>query len=207
MAFSDRSRITQFTDRIYLRMRHRDAWSSATAQPVARERGFELLRGRKYCLLTTFRQSGEPVPTPVWFGLAADRLYFHSEATVGKVKRIRAESRVLVAPSDARGKPLGPPTEGRARVLPPEEEQQAERTIAANYGLGRRVYERVGERIGVGMVYVEVVPAPNRDDQIAASTSATPDPEVSLRGLPKVDPDGPIPAAESAKRQGDELAE
>jgi hypothetical protein len=92
-------------------------------------------------------------------------------------------------------------------VLPPEEEQQAERTIAANYGLGRRLYERVGERIGVGMVYVEVVPAPNRADQIAASTGATPDPEVSLRGLPKVNPDEPIPAAESAKKQGDELAE
>jgi PPOX class probable F420-dependent enzyme len=172
MAFSDRSRLTRFTDRIYLGMRHRDAWSSATAQPVAPERGFELLRGRRYCLLTTFRQSGEPVPTPVWFGLADDRLYFHSEATVGKVKRIRANARVRVAPSDARGKPLGPPTEGIARVLPPDDEQQAERTIAANYGLGRRVYERVGERIGVGMVYVEVVPAPSRDD-VESATDAT----------------------------------
>jgi uncharacterized protein len=169
MAFSDRFRITQFTDRIYLRMRHHDAWSSATAQPVAPERGFELLRGRKYCLLTTFRQSGEPVPTPVWFGLADNRLYFHSEATVGKVKRVRANSRVRVAPSDVRGKPLGPPTEGVARVLPPEEEQRAERAIAANYGLGRRVYERVGERIGVGTVYVEVVPAHSGADQVAAA--------------------------------------
>ena len=168
MAFSDRSRITQLTDRIYLRIRHRDAWSSATAEPVASERGFELLRGRKYCLVTTFRRSGEPVPTPVWFGLADDRLYFHSEATVGKVRRIRANSRVRVAPSDARGKPLGPPTEGIARVLPREEERAAERAIAANYGLGRRVYERVGERIGVGMVYVEVVPAGNGADQAAA---------------------------------------
>jgi len=73
-----------------------------------------------------------------------------------------------VAPSDARGKPLGPPTEGIARVLPREEERAAERAIAANYGLGRRVYERVGERIGVGMVYVEVVPAGNGADQAAA---------------------------------------
>ena len=169
MAFSDRSRITQVTDRIYLRMRHRDAWSSATAEPAAPERGFELLRGRKYCLLTTFRRSGEPVPTPVWFGLAGDRLYFHSEATVGKVKRIRANSRVRVAPSDVRGKPLGPPAEGVARVLPPEEEQAAERAIAANYGLGRRVYERVGERIGPDMVYVEVVRATDGDDHAAAA--------------------------------------
>jgi hypothetical protein len=33
------------------------------------------------------------------------------------------------------------------------------------------------------------------------------DPEVALRGLPKVDPDEPIPEEESAKKQGDELAE
>jgi uncharacterized protein len=159
MALSDRSRITRLTDGFYLRMRHRDAWRSATAPPVAPERGFELLRGRKYCLLTSFRRNGEPVPTPVWFGLAEDRLYFHSEASVGKVKRVRSNPRVRVAPCDVRGKPLGAPTEGIARVLAPEEEQPAERAIAANYGFGRKVYERVGERAGVGMVYVEVVPA------------------------------------------------
>jgi PPOX class probable F420-dependent enzyme len=161
MAFSDRSRITRLTDTVYLRMRHRGAWTSATAEPVSPARGFELLRGRKYCLLTTFRRSGEPVPTPVWFGLDEDgRLYFHSEASVGKVKRIRANPRVRVAPCDVRGKPLGPPAEGDARVLAAGEEEHAERAIAANYGLGRRVYERLGERVArVDMVYVAVEPA------------------------------------------------
>ena len=99
MAFSDRSRITRLTDRLYLRMRHPAAWGSATAQPLSPERGFELLRGRKYCLLTTFRRSGEPIPTPVWFGFAAGRLYFHSEASVGKIKRIRADARVRWLPA------------------------------------------------------------------------------------------------------------
>jgi PPOX class probable F420-dependent enzyme len=159
MALADRSRITRLMDRFYLRMRHRNAWSSATAEPVTPGRGFELLGGRKYCLLTSFRRSGEPVPTPVWFGLAEQRLYFHSEATVGKVKRIKANPRVRVAPCDLRGKPLGPPTEGIARVLAPEDEQRAERAIAANYGWGRRVYERLGERVTAGMVYIEVIPA------------------------------------------------
>ena len=67
---SHRSRITAVTDFFYLRMRHRDAWSSAAAEAIAPEHGFESLRGHKYCLLTTFRKSGKPVPTPVWFGLA-----------------------------------------------------------------------------------------------------------------------------------------
>lgn len=161
MPGGQRSRITAFTDALYLRMRHRDAWSSAGAQPAPPEEGFSSLNGRKYCLLTTFRRSGEPVPTPVWFGLAGGKLYFHSESSVGKIKRIRNDPRVLVAPCTLRGKPLGPPAEGRARVLGKDDDdgEAAERAIAANYGLFRRVYEASGSRLPIDMVYVEVAPA------------------------------------------------
>ena len=72
-------------------------------------RGFEHLRGHKYCLLVTYKRSGEPVPTPVWFGLGDGKLYVRSEAGVAKVRRIRNDPRVRVAPCTVRGKPLGPP--------------------------------------------------------------------------------------------------
>jgi uncharacterized protein len=153
-----RSRITALTDFFYLRMRHRDAWTSASAQVVPLAQGFQALRGHKYCLLTTFRRSGDPVPTPVWFGLADGKLYFHSEATVGKVKRIRNNPRVRIAPCTVRGKPLGPPAEGRARVMAPHEGQTAEHTITANYGLFRKLYEAAGSRLPSDFIYVEVKP-------------------------------------------------
>jgi PPOX class probable F420-dependent enzyme len=156
---SKRSPITTVTDFVYLRMRHRDAWSSATAQPAAPERGFESLRSHSYCLLTSFRKSGEPIPTPVWFGLADGKLYVRTEADVGKVKRIRANARVLVAPCTVRGKPLGPPAEGRARVLTEGDFERAERAISASYGLLRRLYEGVGSRLAIDAVYIEVEPA------------------------------------------------
>lgn len=58
-----------------------------------------------------------------------------------------------------RGKPLGPPAVGIARILDPGESEHAERTIAANYGLGRRLYEGMSARAaGVSSVYVEVQP-------------------------------------------------
>ncbi len=152
MAGSSRSRITALTDFFYLRMRHRDAWSSAAGEAVPPEQRFESLRGHSYCLLTTFRRSGEPVPTPVWFGLADGRLYLRSEAAVGKVRRIRNNPRVRVAPCTLRGRPLGPPAEGRARVLAPNESQRAERAIAANYGLFRRLYEGAGNRLPIDLV-------------------------------------------------------
>ena len=105
--------------------------------------------------------------------LAGGKLYFHSESSVGKMKRIGNEPRVLVAPCTLRGKPLGPPAEGRARVLGEDEAASAERAIAANYGLFRRIYEAGGSRLPVDMVYVEVTPAPPRP---AAPTSAAPMP-------------------------------
>ncbi len=121
--------------------------------------GFGHLDGYKHCLLVTFRRSGEPVPTPVWFGMDAGKVYARSEERVGKVKRIRANPRVLVAPCDNRGKPLGPAAEGTARILPPDHEEAAERAIQSNFGLGRRMYEGVAMNVGPEGVYLEVTPA------------------------------------------------
>ena len=134
-----------------------------SAHSLAREgrtvSGFEHLRGHKYCLLVTHRRSGEAVPTPVWFGLGDGRLYVRTEADAAKVKRVGSDPRTLVAPCSARGKPLGLPAEGRARVLKdPGEERDAEAALQANYGLGRRVYEGAGGVLGTAAVYLEITP-------------------------------------------------
>ncbi len=121
--------------------------------------GFEHLRRHKYCLLVTYKRSGEAVPTPVWFGLGDGKLYVRSEANVAKVKRVHNDPRVRVAPCTVRGKPVGPPAEGRARVLDqPSNEEKAEAALQANYGLGRKVYEGAGGAFGVRTVYLEITP-------------------------------------------------
>jgi PPOX class probable F420-dependent enzyme len=117
---------------------------------------FVELRGHKHCLVVTYRRSGEAIPTPVWFGIADGKVYFRSEERVAKIKRIRANDRVLIAPCDNRGKPLGEAVDGRARVLPPEDEHHAESAIQSNFGLGRRIYEGVAMNLGPKGVYVEV---------------------------------------------------
>ncbi len=137
------------------RIRHPQAAEVTSAETT----GFDHLAGGKHCLLVTFRRSGEPVQTPVWFGLAGGKVYARSEARVGKVKRIRATPRVLVAPCDNRGKPKGPAAEGRARILAPEEEPTAEQAIQSNFGVGRRMYEGVAMNLGPEGVYIEVTPA------------------------------------------------
>jgi PPOX class probable F420-dependent enzyme len=153
-------RVSSLPNRFYHWIRHPSARSLAGEERMAS--GFEHLLGHKYCLLVTYKRSGEAVPTPVWFGLAGGRLYVRSEADVAKVKRISNDPKVLVAPCTVRGKPLGPPAEGRARVLEQDDDQEtAERALQANYGLGRRVYEGAGGALGIEAVYLEIsAPAP-----------------------------------------------
>jgi len=148
--------LMELQNRLYDRMRHRDAFRAA-----ADRRGrpdFSALEGHKYALLTTFRASGDPVPTPVWFGLSSGRAYVRTGAEVGKVKRIRRDPRVRLCPCTVRGRPLGPSSEGRARVLPADLEQPAEAALRDNYGLGRRLYERTAGSVG-DAVYLEIAPS------------------------------------------------
>ena len=151
------NRVMRLQYRFFDKVRDRRALAVARQPGTAPD--FSALRRGRHCLLVTFKRSGEPVPTPVWFGLADDKVYFRSEAEVAKVKRLRNDPHVRVGPCNARGTPRGPMAEGTARLLPPEENERAEAAIQANFGVGRRVYERTGDRLGLPVVYVEPAPA------------------------------------------------
>jgi PPOX class probable F420-dependent enzyme len=147
-------RLAHGSNKIYLLVRHPTAWKAEGSESAT----LDSLRGHKNALLHTFRSSGEAVPTPVWFGLAADKLYFRTYADTAKLKRIRRNPRVLVGPCDVRGKPKGPMIEARARLLESSEEPVAEQAIRSNYGLFRRLY-LAGFSGRVPDTYVEVTPA------------------------------------------------
>lgn len=67
-----------------------------------------------YISLKTFRRDGRAVATPVWSAPANGHLYVFSAGDAGKVKRLRNNMVVEIAPCDMRGKLLGPWTEGTA---------------------------------------------------------------------------------------------
>ena len=146
-------RLAKASDRMYDRLRSSKAFDIAEGPATG---AIDDLRGRKYCVLVTYRRNGDPMPSPLWFGTRNSKLYFQTGATTAKVKRIRHNTAVRVAPATTRGRPLGPPFAGRARILPAAEEPEAERWLQANYGIGRRIYSLFGR--GVESVYVEVVP-------------------------------------------------
>ncbi|MEU2612305.1 PPOX class F420-dependent oxidoreductase [Micromonospora sp. NPDC007271] len=74
------------------------------------------LAAEKYVLLTTFRKDGRAVPTPVWAVRDGEALAVWTAADTGKVKRIRRDGRVTVAPCDVRGRPHGEAVPGHATI-------------------------------------------------------------------------------------------
>ncbi|MBK8135277.1 MAG: PPOX class F420-dependent oxidoreductase [Chloroflexi bacterium] len=103
--------------------------------------GFSSLSGAQYMSLRTFRKSGVAVTTPVWFAETGGKLYFLTANDAGKVKRIRNNQQVTVAPCTASGKVLGGSVSGTARILTESEFASADRLLCAKYGLQKRLLD------------------------------------------------------------------
>lgn len=140
-------------------MRHRDAFG--IGEPTGTDfTGFDKSR---QILLVTFKRSGEAMPSPINHGGDDGKLYVSSDASTGKVKRIRNNPNVVVVPCSLRGKPQGQPVAGIARILPESDHPLAERVIAANWSPAMRIFERGLDKgsavAGIPIAYIEITPA------------------------------------------------
>lgn len=89
----------------------------------------------KYVLLTTFRKDGTPVPTPVWAARDGESLVVWTVSDSGKVKRIRRDGAVTLAPCTARGTPTGDAIDGRAELQDAAGTERSRSLIAGKYGV------------------------------------------------------------------------
>ena len=137
-------------------VRHKRAFEAANGPAEAVD--FSAMEGHHYALVVTVKRSGDAVPSPVLFALKNGKVVFRTDASVGKVKRIRNNPRVLVGPCNFRGKPSGPLAAGRARLLAGEEAEQARRALRASYTIPMGVLESGLDRMPIDMTYVEVTP-------------------------------------------------
>ena len=97
---------------------------------------------QRYLNLATFRRNGRAVETPVWFALREGRLYVFTDGTSGKVKRLRANPRIRIAPCDVRGKLKGDWGEGKGRIVDePAAVEAAYAVLRRKYGLQMRVID------------------------------------------------------------------
>jgi len=97
---------------------------------------FSQFESEKVISLETYRRNGQPVRTPVWFLKEDGTLYVHTDDSTGKVKRIRRNPKVRVAPSHFRGKPKAEYIEAQATLeTSPGTVEKYHSKIYKKYGL------------------------------------------------------------------------
>ncbi len=103
--------------------------------------GFAAFAGHKYLNLETFKKSGVGVKTPVWFAPEPSveldskdaKLYVYTIGVSGKLKRIRNNPRVKIAPCDMRGGLKGEWVAARAEVLTGAEAEHGMQLLNKKY--------------------------------------------------------------------------
>ncbi len=96
----------------------------------------------KYISLETFRKTGAGVRTPVWFAAdpaAPQTFYVYSAPDAGKVKRIRNNPHVRVAPCDIRGNLRGAWVDAQARIVEGAEADKGQQLLRQKYGWMKRI--------------------------------------------------------------------
>lgn len=99
------------------------------------------LAGERYISLTTRKRDGSLVSTPVW--VVSDdgrRLLVWSAARTWKVRRLRREPRVLVAPCTFRGRERGERLAGRGSIV---DGVPIDELLRAKYGWQKRLLDFV----------------------------------------------------------------
>lgn len=113
----------------------------------------------RFTSVTTFKRDGTAVATPLLSVSDGHRLYAFTDLGSGKIKRIRRDPRVLVAPCWPGGRLRGEPVEGRAEILTDGADlERVQRLMLDHYKLMYRVVMlayRLGRRVRGQTAYAD----------------------------------------------------
>ena len=98
-------------------------------------------------LLTSYRRDGTPVGTAVNMAVDGDRAFVRTPHRTGKVKRLRNNPNVEIAPSTFLGKATGPAIPAQARLLSGDEAKYASGKLARKYRILQGVLVPLAHRL------------------------------------------------------------
>jgi PPOX class probable F420-dependent enzyme len=134
---------------------------------------FASLFDTRFLSVVSFRRNGDEVATPVWTVELDGTLYVRTDASCGKVKRLRRDSRVLLAACTFRGKETAPRVNARGRLLDVSERPDVVPALDAKYGLLSRAAGFAGRLRRRTPIIIELVPAPVAESAPQAELSAS----------------------------------
>jgi hypothetical protein len=123
------------------------------------------LGGERFVSLTTYRASGEPVPTPMWVVRDGPGLLLSTPEGTGKLKRLRVDPRVTLTPCGRRGRVRrgARAVDGVAEIIRDDQVvDQVAALLEDKYGLEYRLFmliERLVRRENPPRVVLAIKPA------------------------------------------------
>jgi PPOX class probable F420-dependent enzyme len=105
------------------------------AEAATETSAFDRFTDERTVLLTTYKRDGTPVGTPVHIAVDGAVAYIRTFDPSGKLKRMRNNGDVEIAPSTLRGRPTGPAMRARARILEGVESDHAAGALTRKYPL------------------------------------------------------------------------
>jgi uncharacterized protein len=102
----------------------------------------EVFKDKQYVNLDTVRKNGQSMKTPVWFVMDGDTMYVRTGADSGKVKRIRNNGNIQIAPCQMNGTPTGDWMPAFAREIHDEEiSRKVDGWLGKKYGLMKFLFQ------------------------------------------------------------------
>jgi len=98
-------------------------------------------QNQNYLNIETFRKNGQGVKTPVWFVQDGEIIYVRTGEDSGKIKRIRNNDHVLVAPCKMDGTPMDGWIPAVAmEVKDPETNKYVDNLLGKKYGFQKNLF-------------------------------------------------------------------
>ncbi|MFM8426768.1 MAG: PPOX class F420-dependent oxidoreductase [Chloroflexota bacterium] len=117
----------------------------------------EQFKNQQYINLETYRKNGVGVKTPVWFAQDGDTLRVWTSNGSGKVKRIRRDGSVRIAPSTATGEPTGEWTSANVVILESDEDlKHTNELFYKKYGWLFNMFAALGKIRGGSFITLKV---------------------------------------------------
>jgi PPOX class probable F420-dependent enzyme len=112
---------------------------------------------KQYLNIETFRKNGEGLKTPVWFVENNGKLFITTMNESGKVKRIRKNKTVKVAPCKVGGEIVGTWEKAEARLIEDIVQiQEIDKLMNKKYGLMKKLFELGGSRNKQKTIAIEI---------------------------------------------------
>jgi PPOX class probable F420-dependent enzyme len=126
--------------------------TQSTERPVQRPAAdLESLFSGRYLSVTSFKRDGTGIATPVWFVSDDRQLFAFTDLHSAKVRRVRRNPHVLVAPCRVDGKLRSEPVSARAEVLTATPElERVQKLLLERYKVSYRLVMlmyRLGRRL------------------------------------------------------------